>query len=292
MEKKHMNSQILISDIQRFSLHDGPGIRTTVFLKGCTLHCPWCSNPETIRPQPQLFLRDGKQIICGRWMKDTELVRELMKDRTFFAQKISGYGPEPGWQISRADEIRFLPGGVTFSGGEPLAQIRQIAPVIGMLHEEGIHIACESSLYIGEEEMSLALEQIDFFYADLKILDPDKAMQFQHGDTKLYLTNLERLLKYRRNGKRIPVVIRVPVIAGYTDGKDQRDSAVRLLARLKEENAAPLQVELLKEHALGSSKYTSLGLPAPAYHGVEDDAMEAYCRQIRSAGLEVRVCRI
>ena len=287
-----MNSQILVSDIQRFSLHDGPGIRTTVFLKGCTLRCPWCSNPETIRPQPQPLLRDGKQIICGRWMKDTDLILELMKDRTFFAQKMSGCNQETGWQISRADEIRLLPGGVTFSGGEPLAQIRQISPVIGKLHEEGIHIACESSLYIGEEEMTLALEQIDFFYADLKILDPDKAMQFQHGDTKRYLTNLERLLKYRRNGKRIPVVIRVPVIAGYTDGKEQRDSAVRLLTRLKEENAAPLQVELLKEHALGRGKYTSLGLPAPEYRGVEDETMEAYCRQIRSAGLEVRVCRI
>lgn len=274
-----MSTQILVSDIQRFSLHDGPGIRSTVFLKGCTLHCPWCSNPETILPQPQPMVRNGKETICGKWMTQEQLLEELLKDRLFYNERSTG-------------EFGQLPGGVTFSGGEPLAQIEAIAPVIDALHEEGIHVACETSLYVGAEKRDRAMELIDFFYVDLKILDAQRAMRFQRGDVGLYRKNLDALLHHTRDGKRLPVVIRIPVIAGYTDDQKQQNAVCALLRDFFEKGCPPLKAELLKEHSLGAGKYRSLGLPVPGYQGVEDALMESYCRSVRETGIRALVCRV
>ena len=103
-----MNTTVLVTNVQRFSLHDGPGIRTTVFLKGCSLHCPWCSNPENIFPVQEKYRVDGKDGVYGKMWMLSDIYAEILKDRSFYEHE----------------------GGVTFSGGEPLLFIKKIEPNI------------------------------------------------------------------------------------------------------------------------------------------------------------------
>lgn len=107
---------MLITNIQRFSLHDGPGIRTTIFLKGCSLRCPWCSNPENIKPYPEKYYKDGIEGIYGKNYTCDEVYNEIIKDRAFYDEN----------------------GGVTFSGGEALLYVNELLPLLEKLKKERI----------------------------------------------------------------------------------------------------------------------------------------------------------
>lgn len=270
-----MRSKILLTNIQRFSLHDGPGIRTTVFLKGCSLRCPWCSNPENLLPHPQEYEKDGIKGVYGKWYEVDELVEECLKDKNFYE------GKTDNWAISTVEEIDFLPGGVTFSGGEALLQMEQLVPVCEKLKENGVHIAVETCLFVPEHKLTLALNHIDFFYCDIKILNAKMTKELEHGNLELYLRNFEILMQ---SGK--PVVVRVPVIGNRTDNEANRKAVKELLERFH-----PLKVELIKEHNLGESKYKSLGMEID-YRGVSDELMKTYKVEIESIGVPVEICRI
>lgn len=136
---------ILYTNIQRFSLHDGPGIRTTVFLKGCSIRCPWCSNPENLSNQIQRYIKDGQEAFYGSFMEPDELYAEILKDKNFYIGEIDDYS------ISNCEEMNRLPGGVTFSGGECLLQIEQLIPLLKRLRDEHIHITVESSLFVPQK---------------------------------------------------------------------------------------------------------------------------------------------
>ena len=274
-----MESRLLITNIQRFSLHDGPGIRTTVFLKGCSLRCPWCSNPENLLMEPQPYVKDGMEGVYGKFYHSDELVRELLKDRNFY----SGSLESAQWGIHSADQIKDLPGGVTFSGGEALLQMNQLEAVCCRLHEEGVHIAVETCLFVPPAQLELAIQQIDFFYADMKILDPTSYRRVVKGDLDLYLKNLDRLV---HSGK--PVVIRIPVIGNYTDGMENR-SAVKEL--IKKHRNRILKVELIREHNLGESKYRSLHIKID-YHGVSEQLLEDYKAELDELAIPVEICKI
>ena len=160
-------NKILITNIQRFSLHDGPGIRTSVFLKGCNIHCPWCSNPENLSCQIQAYLKNGQKGIFGKYLTIKELYTEIMKDKVFYLGNLSRFN------IMRSNDIELLPGGVTFSGGECLIQIQSLEPLLRQLNTEHIHITIETSLFIPERNLNIAIKYIDFFYIDIKIMDSD-----------------------------------------------------------------------------------------------------------------------
>ena len=134
-----MARTILITNIQRFSLHDGPGIRTTVFLKGCSLRCPWCSNPENLVGVQQKYIKDGVEGVYGKWYTNDDLYKEIMKDKEFYNVVDS-----PSEKISTTSLLLSphlldkLPGGVTFSGGECLLWIDKLEEILGRLKEEGI----------------------------------------------------------------------------------------------------------------------------------------------------------
>ena len=162
IEANH-SSRVLITKIQRFSLHDGPGIRTTVFLKGCSLRCPWCSNPENIEPYLQTYCLDKKVGTYGRYISCNELYEEVTKDRAFY-KTTSGT-----CRAKDAEDLESLPGGITFSGGEPLLQIKNLKPLLLCLKNENIHIAIETSLFAMQDQLELALECVDLFYVDIKI---------------------------------------------------------------------------------------------------------------------------
>ena len=185
---------ILITNIQRFSLHDGPGIRTTVFLKGCSLHCPWCSNPENIFSEMQDYIKDGIQGTYGRYYEPEDLVHECLKDKNFYKGVIN----DPTlWNITSSADIEKLPGGVTFSGGEALLQAEALVPVTQALSRNNIHIAIETSLFAPASNLYFAVNHIDFFYVDMKILDSYRCKEVEHGNLELYLSNLHKLLSWR-----------------------------------------------------------------------------------------------
>lgn len=283
-------NKILLTNIQRFSLHDGPGIRTTVFLKGCSLRCPWCSNPENLLPSPQQYFKDGMECTYGRYYSPDELVKECLKDKGYYDGKLSA--PDL-WRISTADDIEKLPGGVTFSGGECLLQMDKLVPVCESLHEAGVHVAVETALFVPSNLIALAIENIDFFYVDMKILDPNRCKEVERGNLSLYLSNLDHLLTWKdgvgeADGKEKPVVIRVPVIGGYTDDLENRRAVRELLNQYKD---SILKVELIKEHNLGESKYKSLGMRMD-YHGVDDELMETYKAELDELKIPVEICRI
>lgn len=277
---------ILLTNIQRFSLHDGPGIRTTVFLKGCSLRCPWCSNPENFLPSPQDYVKDGVPGTYGKYYSVSELVRECLKDRNFYDGKIND---STLWNITHPEQIDQLPGGVTFSGGEALLQAEALVPVCSSLHEAGIHIAVETCLFVPARSVELAVEMVDFFYVDLKILDKTRCREVEHGSLPLYLDNLDTLFSWTdENGSHKPVVIRLPVIGSYTDTEENRKQVHNLLSKYKDRI---LKIEMIKEHNLGESKYKSLNMTMD-YHGVDDSLMETYKTELSDLGILTEICKI
>lgn len=272
------SSKVLLTNIQRFSLHDGPGIRTTVFLKGCSLRCPWCSNPENQIASPQEYLKDGVKGTYGTYYTASELVEECLKDKAYYSGKISF---QDYTRIRKATDIESLPGGVTFSGGEALLQMDKLVPVCERLHKEEVHIAVETCLFVPSEMIEIALKYIDLFYIDMKILDPNKCREIEKGDIGLYLSNLRIVMD-----SGVPVIIRVPVIGERTDDIENRVAVKQLLEEFR-----PLKIELIKEHNLGESKYKSLGL-AINYRGVDDLLIEQYRTELETLGIPVEICRI
>ena len=253
---------MLITNIQRFSLQDGPGIRTTVFLKGCSLRCPWCSNPENFNPYIETYIKDGQKGTYGKAYTIDEVFTEVMKDKNFYDYD----------------------GGVTFSGGEAMLQSEKMLPLLQEFKKNGITTAVETCLFVPREKLELVIPYIDFFYVDMKIMDEKKCKEVIKGNLNLYKANLN-LLSFTRK-----FYVRVPVIGGFTADAENRKLIVAEIERYKE---AIVKVELIKEHNLGEAKYRSLSLPLPRYIGVSDELMDLYKNEIEAVvDIPVEVCKI
>lgn len=278
-------NQVLITNIQRFSLHDGPGIRTTVFMKGCSVHCPWCANPENISPKLQTYVKNGQSGIYGKRITLIELYNEIIKDRIYYKESIAPYS-----QTGVRSEFDLLPGGVTFSGGEPLLQVEKLIPLLKRLNEDGIHITVETSLFVNNKMMEVALNYVDFFYIDAKLLDPKKCKDEIGGNFKQYLSNYIRLCE-----SKVPFIIRVPVIFGKTDTPQNLDLLILLINSYI---GNLIRVELLKEHNLGLEKYKTLisagnDILMPHYNNYDDDVLIKIEDKIRKeTQKEVVICKV
>lgn len=241
-----MKSYGLITEVQRFSVHDGPGIRTTVFFKGCPLRCAWCHNPECISPAPEeLFYPEkcigcgkcregcfaGARVPCGRRIGQSELMRLILADRPYYGQD----------------------GGVTFSGGEPLLQADFLLPVLRDCHAAGISVALESSLYLWREDI---LRETDFLMTDLKLWDSDRHRQYTGVGNEEILKNLRRADEIG-----MPMLIRTPVIPGVNDTKAEISDIVAFVRTLRH----AVGYELLPYHPLGLVKARALGRPQPEF---------------------------
>lgn len=249
------SDELVITNIQRFSLHDGPGIRTTVFFKGCCLHCPWCCNPET----QGSVLDNG----TGRRISAKALIEECLKDKAFYMD---------------SDEK----GGVTFSGGEPLLQMENLKTVCEELRIQNINMVMETSLYAPQESLLSAITYMDLFYVDMKILNLQKEKKIQGGDLALYNSNLRLLLtSKKRFGK---VIIRIPLIGGYTDLQDN----IFAIRQELEQYAHFIEgVELLKGHYAASHKYEMLGRRMPLYGTIDDQRMKEIKEIIATTGISI-----
>lgn len=266
-----MDERVLVTNVQRFSIHDGPGIRTTVFLKGCSLHCPWCANPENISPMPERYKKDGRDGIWGKYYSCEELYDEIRKEQVFYKQK------------EFVDGIGMLPGGVTFSGGEPLLQFNRLAELLDKLSFDKIHICAETCLFVPRDQLAVAIKYVDLFYVDVKILNPDMCRSILGGNLKQYYSNLDMLFCAGKT-----VIFRIPVIGGYTDRHENMDAILGLLGMY-----SPTRVELLKEHNLGTSKYISLGVDPPVLNGVlEDTLLEIKSKIENNYFIKTEICRV
>ena len=255
-------NKILATNIQRFSLHDGPGIRTTVFLKGCSLRCPWCSNPENLNPYPEPYTKDGREGVYGKEYTPDEVFTEVMKDKNFY---------EPD-------------GGVTFSGGEALLQADAILSVLQRIKNAGITTAVETCLFVPTGNLELLIPYIDFFYVDMKIMNREGCNEKIKGNLELYKKNLDILCSQKK------ITVRLPVIGGYTDDAENRKLVIEEIKRYE---TSIIKIEMLKEHNLGKSKYISLGWKEPEFIGVSDELMKQYKKEIEeSVSIPVEICKV
>ena len=230
----------LVADIERSSTHDGPGMRTVVFLKGCPLNCAWCHNPECISFEAEeLYYPEkcigcghcaegcvaGARVTCGREMTVAEVLTEVLADRDYYGKN----------------------GGVTVSGGEPLAHPVFTKELLSGCRENGIGTALETSMYRYDEEI---LSLCDVLMTDIKIFDPAEHKHYTGITNDDILANIKKA-----DTLGIPLIVRTPVISGVNDSTDNISKTAQFVRSLK--NA--VKYELLPYHPLGLTKARALG---------------------------------
>jgi len=229
----------LIFEIRRFTVHDGPGIRSTVFFKGCPLSCWWCHNPEGQSCHPEETLKTLKlnekkftlKEMTGQWMSVDAVMSELRMDRIFYAESS---------------------GGVTFSGGEPLMQPEFLLELLKECKAGSLHTTIDTSGYADPEIIKIIHPHTDLFLYDLKLMDDKDHIRFTGVSNKPVLENLIFLIS---EGNK--VVIRIPVIPGITDTQKNILEIKGFLSNLIKERkpASPLNISLLPYHSIARNKY-------------------------------------
>lgn len=223
----------LVFNIQRYSVHDGSGVRTIIFFKGCALNCPWCSNPESrLAVRPTMWVKNGKTETIGEWYTSEELIKEVLKDEIFY--RTSG-------------------GGVTLSGGEILMQYEFVAHLAERLQYLGIHTALETTGAFDRERLGLILPFVDQVLFDLKIMDPYESKNVIGADISIVKDNFEMALGESNNGN-IDLTPRIPLIPMYTATDENIQSIIEYLLEIQVD-----KVHLLPFHQYGSTKYEYLG---------------------------------
>ncbi len=298
-------TQGIIFDLRRYSIHDGPGIRTTVFFKGCPLHCAWCHNPESISFQPELILRSNRCILCDDCLeacRNGAVTRQgdrIVIDRkkcqasgdcvaacAAEALEIAGreMSVEEVMEAIERDRVFYdqSGGGATFSGGEPLAQRRFLRDLLTECRARGLHAAVDTSGLAPWRELDELRPLVDLFLYDLKMMDSQRHRRFTGVPNERILDNLRRLIELGQ-----AVLVRIPVVPGVNDDEDNLAQTGAFLSSL------PVRppVELLPYHSSAASKYAGLGREAPLaeVRSPEAGSMEAVAAVLRRAGLQVKV---
>ena len=245
----------VVADIQRASIHDGPGLRTTVFFKGWPLSCAWGHNPECIEKNPQMLFYpekcigcnmcdkgcfSGAKILCGKEMTAEEIFAEILDDKLNYGEN----------------------GGVTFSGGEPLLYPEMLKELITLCKQNGINTAIETSLFIFDKEI---LKSVDFVMADFKIWDSEKHQKYTGVKNDTIIRNFKRLDKLN-----VPFIVRTPVIPAINDTAEEIAQIRDFIKTLKNIT----DYEFLPYHPLGVSKQRALGIDEIRFDIPEKDKME------------------
>jgi pyruvate formate lyase activating enzyme len=246
----------IVFDIKEFTVHDGPGVRTTVFLKGCPLACMWCHNPESQSIQPQIIRSLTGERLAGREYEAAELAAQLNQQAA----------------LLRANE-----GGITFSGGEPLLQAAFVAEVIDLL-EKPTHVLLDTCGHASRADFQLVLVRSNLVYYDLKLIDRQAHLHYTGMDNDLILSNLEVL---GQSGQ--PFVIRVPMVPGVTD----TDENLAGIARAVQNMPGLEEVDLLPYNRAAGAKYRFAGMEfKPDYD--ETQPLNFNTRIFEQFGLKVK----
>ncbi len=260
----------IIFDIKRFAVHDGPGIRTTVFLKGCPLKCLWCHNPESISPQPctiERVSRIGEQIfrnneVVGQSKTVEEVMETLEKEWIFMDE--SG-------------------GGVTFSGGEPMFQSEFLAALLTACKKRGMHTAIDTCGFASSEVLRNIAPLTDLFLYDLKLMDSEKHQFYTGVSNQIILDNLRELVSGRSK-----IRIRIPVIPEINDTQENISETIHFLKSL---NGSVEGVDLLPFHNTASGKYMRFGINYTMNENKKpkESDMEYIKKHFEESGFEVKI---
>ena len=301
-----MSNKALVFDIQKFSVHDGPGIRTIVFMKGCPLHCEWCANPESQNFQPELLFYPDKCIGCGKCAEVCEMGcfpamenGEIRFDRDKCvncckcAEVCYAEARHQSGDWMSLDEIkeavdkdivfyRNSGGGITFSGGEAMCfpeVVRDLAKYYK--EEQQVSTAIETCGYVAWENYEQVIPYLDLVMYDLKCMNDERHMRYTGGSNKRILENLEKI------SKSVDTIVRIPIIPSVNDSKEDIDAFgtyIRDLGTIR-------TIHILAYHNYGMSKYEALGrnyqlkdLEAPS-----DEHMQEIKEQLEGYGFEVNI---
>ena len=292
-----------IINIQKYSVHDGPGIRTTIFFKGCPLNCLWCHNPESQSYLPQIMFFKERCTGCGICVENCPSKALIMERKIpkIISEKCLSCGqcedscPYNARQISgnifteselmkeiKKDELFYEQsgGGVTFSGGEPLSQLEFLSSMLSLCNNAGIHTCLDTCGFSSWENLKKISDKVDLFLYDLKFMDEERHKKYTGVSNKAILENLKNLSD---SGKRI--FIRMPLISGINDGDDIIKSA-EFLSALNIE-----QVNLLPYHKMGIEKYERVGV-SPQITGMvqpSDQKMSEIQNIFKNYGVKTKI---
>jgi pyruvate formate lyase activating enzyme len=243
----------LIFNIQRYSIHDGGGIRTIVFFKGCPLRCPWCSNPESQSLEPQIIRKNSLCINCSS--SDCYACTKTPEECPTGALEVVGQEMTVNDVINEVKkDIPFYEtseGGVTLSGGEPLLHGDFCFELLKRLKGLGINTAIETTGHVPFETLDMVSDYVDTFLYDLKIMDNKKSLEIINANSNLIKENFIKLSQKGAN-----IIPRIPLIPGYTTDDTNIDSIISLV-----KSQGITTVHLLPFHQYGSSKYKGINKP-------------------------------
>lgn len=258
--------EAVIFNIERASLHDGPGVRTVVFVKGCSLDCKWCHNPEGISPLPQLLKYEERCISCGRCAaicpypvfcrqcgKCVEVCpaeARMMCGQTMTSDDVFAH-------VLRDRHYYGTDGGVTLSGGECLTKPDFCADLLRRCREAGIHTAIDSAMFVPGAAIDSVLPYCDLFIADMKIADLEDHRRLTGATNTLIIANLERLFEYAASRKAPKIWIRTPLIPGMTDGPKNLGAIEAFIGPWRDSGIVE-KWELLEYNNLGEAKRSAL----------------------------------
>lgn len=292
----------IIFNLMRFALNDGPGIRTTVFLKGCPLACAWCHNPESQSALPELMFAEERCIACGdcvhtcrhgalEWTgKPTRDPRKCASCgeccQVCATEARRWVGKKVGAQelLSQVTRDRILydesGGGVTFSGGEPLSQPEFLGAALALCRSEGIHTVVDTCGYADPKTFQQVRNLADMILFDLKLMDSDRHREFTGAKNELILANLRSAMLITK-----PLVVRIPIIPGVNDDDHNISSSIDFL-----HSVGVRRIDLLPYHRTGREKYQRLGFAAPFEAIPPSDAqMQELRNRFHTKGFEVRI---
>lgn len=297
-------NKALIFNIQKFSVHDGPGIRTTVFFKGCPLRCLWCHNPESQNTKKEMLYDRDKCVLCGTCekvcpkkaikiengvlttdMNKCDFCGECVINCMYGAREIVGkeYTVDEVVNAVLKDKVFYEEsgGGVTVSGGEPLMQIDFVEELLKRLKEENVHTAVDTSGAVSFEILERAAKYTDLFLFDLKVMDDEKHIEYIGASNKNIIENLKKLAKIHNN-----INLRMPIIEGVNADVSHIEKVLELIEDLNIK-----KVNLLPYHDIAKHKYKKLGriYEEAKMSKPSDEKMNSFKDMFAKRGYEVKI---